>query len=505
MSDQYILALDQGTTSSRAILFGHRGEPVHSVSREFQQIYPRPGWVEHNPLEIWDSQRFAALEVIEESGIHPRQIAAIGITNQRETTVLWEKTTGNPVHNAIVWQCRRTAPLCTALQQDGFDREIQRRTGLVCDAYFSGTKIRWLLDNVQDLRKRAQRGEILFGTVDSWLLYNLTGGRVHATDVSNASRTMLYNIYERRWDAEILDRLQIPEEVLPTVFPSSHVFGMTSTGFLPGIEIPVAGMAGDQQAALFGQACFQPGMTKVTYGTGAFLLMNTGPEAISSRNGLLTTIGWGLGQEISYCLEGSVFIAGAAIQWLRDEMGLLSSAGESESVALSVPDNGGVYFVPALVGLGAPHWDMRARGIIIGLTRGSSKGHIVRATLEAMAFQTRDVIECMKADSKLSLRELRADGGAARNNLLLQFQSDILDTAVLRPKTVETTALGAAYLAGLGVGYWKDLEEIQTNWNLDKRFLPAMNLDQRARLCAGWDRAVERSKNWFLEEERMEP
>ena len=503
MSDQYVLALDQGTTSSRAILFDRNGEPRHTASRPLTQMYPRPGWVEHDPMEIWESQRLVAREVIQRGGIAPGQIAAIGITNQRETTILWERATGRPVHNAIVWQCRRTAPLCETLVREGFHEEIQRRTGLICDAYFSGTKVRWLLDQVPGLRNRAQRGEILFGTVDSWLLYGLTGGRVHATDFSNASRTMLYNIRERRWDPEILDHLGVPEEILPQVYPSCHLYGLAEKGVLEA-EIPICGVAGDQQAALFGQACFHAGMAKVTYGTGAFLLMNTGPVPVTSKNGLLTTIGWGLGDQVTYCLEGSVFIAGAAIQWLRDGLGLLSSSEESESLALSVQDNGGVYFVPALVGLGAPHWDMSARGLMIGLTRGTSRGHIVRAALEAVAYQTRDVIDCMREDSGIHLKELRVDGGAAQNSFLLQFQSDILGAHVVRPQSVETTALGAAYLAGLGVGYWKDVGEIQANWKQDKKFLPAMDPGQRQRLYAGWGRAVERSKGWSVEGERRQ-
>lgn len=499
MERKYILALDQGTTSSRAIIFDHSGGALHSVSKEFKQMYPKPGWVEHDPGEIWGSQKLVAQRVIEESNITPEQIAAIGITNQRETTILWEKTTGEPVYNAVVWQCRRTAPLCEELKKGGFAQEIQKKTGLICDAYFSGTKIRWLLDNVPELRKKAQKGEILFGTVDSWLLYRLTNGRVHGTDFSNASRTMLYNIYEKRWDSEILKELEIPVQILPLVFPSSYIYGETAPEIFSGVEIPIAGIAGDQQAALFGQACFYPGMAKVTYGTGSFLLMNTGQEAIPSQNRLVTTIAWGLGKDVTYCLEGSIFIAGAAIQWLRDELKLLSSAEESESIALSVTDNGGVYFVPALVGLGAPYWDMHARGLIIGLTRGSSRGHIVRAALESIAYQTKDVIECMKQDSKMVLQELRVDGGAAQNGLLVQFQSDILDSPVLKPRILETTALGAAYLAGLGVGYWKDFKEIESNWDLDKRYLPTMRLDERGKLYGGWKKAVERARNWTSE------
>lgn len=502
MQDRYILALDQGTTSSRAIIVGYNGEFIHSVSQEFKQIYPQPGWVEHDPNEIWQSQKAVAEQVIVESGIGPEQLAAIGITNQRETTILWEKATGLPVYNAIVWQCRRTTPICSALKEEGFDQEIHQRTGLICDAYFSATKIRWLLDHVPGLRSRARKGEIVFGTVDSWLLHKLTGGTVHATDETNASRTMLYNIYERQWDSKILNKLEIPEEILPQVSPSSHIFGTTAPGVLEaGLEIPISGIAGDQQAALFGHACFEPGMAKNTYGTGSFILMNTGQNAIASRNGLLTTVAWSLDKEVTYCLEGSIFIAGAAIQWLRDGLELLMSSDESESIALGVPDNGGVYFVPAFVGLGAPYWDMRARGTIIGLTRGSSKAHIVRAALESMAYQTKDVIDCMKEDSGIILKELRVDGGASNNSLLLQFQSDILSTPVLKPKVIETTALGAAYLAGLAVGYWKDLKAIQDHWDLDREYIPTMNSSERERLYRDWHRAVERARDWIAEEE----
>jgi glycerol kinase len=496
MAETYVLALDQGTTSSRAILFDRGANPVRSAAQEFQQIYPQPGWVEHDPAEIWNSQRLVAERVLAESGVRPGQVAAIGITNQRETTILWEKSTGNPVHNAIVWQCRRTSPLCLELERSGFGEEIRKRTGLVCDAYFSGTKVRWLLDNVPGLRRRAERGEILFGTVDSWLLYNLTGGQTHATDVSNASRTMLYNIHERRWDPVILDGLEIPPEILPTVCSCSRDFGGTARGLFSGVGIPIAGMAGDQQAALFGQACFHPGMVKVTYGTGAFLLMNTGARAIRSENGLLTTIAWDVGGTLSYALEGSVFIAGAAIQWLRDGLGLLSSSAESESLARGVPDNGGVYFVPAMVGLGAPYWDGDARGLIIGLSRGTSRAHLARAALEAMAYQVKDVLECMEADAALRIPELRADGGAAQNSWLLQFQADILGTPVLKPANVETTALGAAALAGLGVGYWRDLAEIESNWNQGRRHTPEMNPQETERLCRDWRRAVERARKW---------
>jgi glycerol kinase len=496
MAEKYVLSLDQGTTSSRTILYDGAGRPLGSAQEEFPQIFPRPGWVEHDPVAIWESQIATARKVLADSGIHPRQIAAIGITNQRETTIVWERRTGRPVHNAIVWQCRRTVPMCEALKEEGFEREIRARTGLVCDAYFSGTKVKWLLENVPELRARAEKGEVLFGTVDSWLLYNLTGGRVHATDASNASRTLLYNIHEHRWDSEILAKLGIPEAMLPQVFPSSHGFGVTTPHLFSGEEIPITGVAGDQQAALFGQACFRPGMAKVTFGTGAFLLMNTGPKAIPSSRGLVTSIAWALGSEWTYCLEGSVFIAGAAIQWLRDGLSILSSSAESEVLARSVEDNGGVYLVPAFVGLGAPHWDGNARGLIIGLTRGTHRGHLARAALESMAYQVRDVIDCMRADSGLPVEEIRADGGAAQNELLLQFQADILQARVLRPTHVETTAQGAAYLAGLGAGLWRSAEEIAGLWALDRQHEPTMELDTAERFYAEWRRAVERARHW---------
>jgi glycerol kinase len=496
MAGEFILSLDQGTTSSRAILYDAAGRAMGSAQKEFRQIYPQPGWVEHDPAEIWESQLDVAREAMARCGIGARDVAAVGIANQRETTILWERATGRPVHNAIVWQCRRTAPICDALKADGFQAEIRRRTGLVCDAYFSGTKVRWLLERVPGLRRRAERGEVLFGTVDSWLIYNLTGGGVHATDASNASRTLLYNIHERRWDPEILARLEIPQSMLPAVCPSSHPFGLTAPGVFPGAQIPIAGVAGDQQAALFGQACFLPGAAKATYGTGAFLLMNTGDRAVPSPSGLVTTVGWALGGAWTYCLEGSVFIAGAAIQWLRDGLGILSCSAESEALALGMPDNGGVYLVPAFVGLGAPHWDGNARGILVGLTRGTHRGHLARAALEAMAYQVRDVMDCMRSDSGIPPTELRVDGGAAQNGFLLQFQADVLQTAVLRPTSVETTAQGAAYLAGLGVGLWKSQEELASHWRLERRFDPSMPPQEAERLHKGWRRAVERSRGW---------
>ena len=494
-SPQYVLALDQGTTSSRAILFDHAGRTVASSGQEYPQIFPQPGWVEHDPEAIWTSQITCARHVLQQSGIRPAQIAAIGITNQRETTILWEKASGKPVMNAIVWQDRRTAPLCDALRAEGWEAPIRAKTGLVIDAYFSGTKVAWMLDNVPGLRERAERGEILFGTVDCWLLWQLTAGRVHATDYSNASRTMLFNIRHLAWDDEILARLRIPHAILPTVHPSSEVYGSTDEQLF-GVAIPVAGDAGDQQAATFGQACFAPGMAKNTYGTGSFLLLNTGEMPVPSRSGLLTTIGWGLGGKITYCLEGSIFITGAAVQWLRDGPGIIASAGETEALASSVSDTGGVYLVPAFVGLGAPYWDPYARGAIVGLTRGTGRAEIVRAALEAAAYQTRDVAHAMETDSGITLRELRVDGGMVANNWFMQFQADMLNTSVQRPVVAQTTALGAAYLAGLGVGFWSSLDDISRNWAMDRAFTPTMAAETRARLYRGWQRAVERARGW---------
>ncbi|HET8943492.1 MAG TPA: glycerol kinase GlpK [Dehalococcoidia bacterium] len=492
MSD-FVLALDQGTSSSRAILFDHSGRAVASAQQEFRQIYPQPGWVEHDAEEIWESQARVARDVLSEAGAGASNVAAIGITNQRETTVIWDRD-GKPISNAIVWQDRRTAAICEALRSAGREPEFRERTGLLLDPYFSGTKVKWLLDNVTDARARAERGELMFGTIDSWLLYRLCG--VHGTDYTNASRTLLYNIFEKRWDDGLLARLDVPSSLLPAVKPSSGIFGETS---LLGSPVPVAGVAGDQQAALFGQAAFEPGMAKNTYGTGAFLLLNVGDRRVHSSS-MLTTIAWGLpsgeGDAITYALEGSVFIAGAAIQWLRDEMRLIESAAESEAVAASVPDSNGVYVVPAFVGLGAPHWDPHARGGIFGLTRGANRAHIVRATLESIAYQTRDVVEAMQAEAGVTLSELRVDGGAAANNLLLQFQSDILGCEVVRPAVLETTALGAAYLAGLATGFWKDRSHVAGNWREDRRFTPQMNAARREELYAGWRRAVERTKSW---------
>jgi len=492
----HILALDQGTTSSRAILFNGEGEIVASQSREFRQIYPRPGWVEHDPLEIWESQLGVARKVLQKAGISPEEIAAIGITNQRETTVVWDRS-GKPVTHAIVWQCRRTTPFCNELKQEGWEQKIRSKTGLVTDAYFSGTKLKWVLDHVEGVRKRAEAGELLFGTIDSWLVYNLTGGAVHITDYTNASRTLLYNIHDLAWDEEILGRFNIPSSMLPAVKPSSAVYGMTTRGLL-GAEIPIAGIAGDQQAALFGQACFRPGIAKNTYGTGCFLLMNTGKKAVFSPSGLLTTIACGINGSVEYALEGSIFMAGASIQWLRDELHLLDTASDSEALAEQVPDTGGVYVVPAFVGLGAPYWDPYARGTIVGLTRGTNRNHLVRATLEAMAYQTCDVLRCIEADAGVTLEELRVDGGAATNNFLMQFQADILGRPVERPQVVETTALGAAYLAGLAVGFWKDRAEIAALWKKGKTFQPVMEEKRRKALYANWQRAVERSRGWAV-------
>jgi len=489
-----VLALDQGTSSSRAILFDEEARPVASQSREFPQIYPQAGWVEHNPEEIWSSQLEAAQAVLQQAGVQAREIAAVGITNQRETAVVWEKGSGRPLCNAIVWQCRRTAGLCEALKARGREPFIRERTGLVVDAYFSASKVQWMLDNVEGARARAERGELLFGTVDAWLIYRLTGGRVHATDPSNASRTMLYDIHRGRWDDDLLAEFAVPASMLPEVRPSSGVLGETEPGLL-GAAVPIAGVAGDQQAALFGQGCFREGMAKNTYGTGCFVLLNTGRRPVPSQR-LLTTVAWGLGGEPYYALEGSIFVAGAAVQWLRDGLRIVKDAAESEALASSVEDSGGVYLVPAFVGLGAPHWDMYARGAVLGITRGTTREHLVRATLESIAFQTRDVLEAMEAESGIAFPELRVDGGAARNNLLMQIQADVLDRPVLRPSVTETTALGAAYLAGLGVGLWKDTDQVARNWRLDRRFEPAMSEERRQELYDGWRRAVERSRGW---------
>jgi glycerol kinase len=492
---RYVLALDQGTTSSRAILFDAAGSVVATAQREFTQHYPQPGWVEHDAEEIWSTQLQVAKEALIRAGASWREVAAIGITNQRETTVVWDRLTGRPVAPAIVWQCRRTADFCRTLQQAGWEEPVRSKTGLVVDAYFSGTKVKWILDNTPGVRDRAARGEILFGTIDTWLLWKLSGGQVHATDYSNASRTMLFNIHELRWDEELLKELGVPAAMLPEVRPSSGLFGMTDPALFGG-AIPLAGVAGDQQAALFGQACFAPGMAKNTYGTGCFLLMNTGARPVTSTQGLLTTIAWGVGNQVEYALEGSVFIAGAAIQWLRDELGIIRTAAETEALAASLHDTGGVYLVPAFVGLGTPYWDAYARGTLVGLTRGTGRAHLVRAALEAIAYQTRDVLDAMLQDAALELQSLRVDGGAARNNFLLQFQADLLDRPVQRPANVETTATGAAYLAGLATGLWSSRDEISRRWQAEQTYQPAMGAIQQARLYSGWKRAVERSRNW---------
>lgn len=496
MQKQYILSLDQGTTSSRAILFDREGRIVKSVQREFTQIYPKAGWVEHDAMEIWGSQSGVLREALESTGIRPEEVAALGITNQRETTVVWDKHSGKPVYNAIVWQCRRTANLCDQLKQKGLDEYIRDVTGLVVDAYFSGTKIKWILDNVEGAKTKAEQGELLFGTIDTWLIWNLTRGKVHVTDYSNASRTMLFNIKELCWDDKILKELDIPRSMLPEVKASSEVYGYTDPKMLGGAEIPISGAAGDQQAASFGQALFQPGMAKNTYGTGCFMLMMTGEKIVPSQNGLLTTIAWGVDGKVEYALEGSIFIAGAAIQWLRDEMKLIHDAKDSEYFAQQVEDSNGVYVVPAFVGLGAPYWDMYARGSIVGLTRGAGRNHLIRATLESLAYQSRDVLEVMHADSGIELQALRVDGGASANNFLMQFQSDILGVAVERPQTIETTALGAAYLAGLAVGFWPDRQTIAEHWHMDRKFTPTMEEGTRATLYAGWKKAVKRAMKW---------
>jgi glycerol kinase len=507
VSGKYVLALDQGTTSSRAVLFGREGLPVAMAQEEFAQIFPRPGWVEHDPEDIWRSQINVVYAVLAKAGVSAGDLAAIGITNQRETTLVWERDTGRPVHNAIVWQCRRTAGTCEALQAQGLAETIRQKTGLVLDAYFSGTKAKWLLDEVPGLRERAERGEVLFGNVDSFLIWRLTGGKAHVTDYSNASRTMLFNLHTKDWDDEILAVLGIPRAMLPRVVASSGICGYSNAGLL-GAEVPIAGDAGDQQAALFGQAAYAPGMAKNTYGTGCFLLMNSGERAVESKSGLLTTVAWGLpgatvvagraarAPAVTYALEGSVFVAGAAIQWLRDGLGIIATAAESESLARQVPDAGGVYFVPAFVGLGAPYWDMYARGAMVGLTRGTTRAHIARAALEAICYQTRDVLQAMQADSGIVLTSLRVDGGASRNDLLMQLQADILGVPVVRPKVTETTALGAAFLAGLAVGFWRDEQELAALWQADRQFLPGMASEDRERMYEGWQRAVERSRGW---------
>jgi len=488
------MALDQGTTSSRAILFDRDGGVVAADQHEFPQHFPRPGWVEHDPEEIWQSQLRAARGALSRAGASGADVAAIGITNQRETALVWDRTSGAPIHRAIVWQSRQTAGLCDELRARGLEQEVRRRTGLVIDSYFSGTKIRFILDAVEGAQARAERGELAFGTVDSWLLHRLTRGRVHATEYSNASRTLIYNIVERAWDDLLLGELRLPRGLLPEVRDSSGLFGTTDPEWF-GVEIPIAGVAGDQQAALFGQGCFSAGRAKNTYGTGSFLLMNTGAEAVTSETGLLTTIGWGIGGDVEYALEGSIFVTGAAVQWLRDGLELIDTAAESEALAASVEDTGGVYLVPAFVGLGAPYWDERARGVLVGLTRGTSRAQLVRATLESIAYQTHDVVDCVRKDSGLELEALRVDGGASANDFLMQFQADVLGAPVERPAMLETTARGAAALAGLAVGFWTDREQLEGAGQLTV-FEPHMEAARREALYAGWKRAVERSRGW---------
>lgn len=488
--EKYILALDQGTTSCRAVLYDRQGQIAGSRAKEFRQVYPKPGWVEHDPVEIWECQLGVMRDLLKEKSISAEQIEAVGITNQRETVVVWEKATGRPVTNAIVWQCRRTASICEELKQRGLADMIHKKTGLVIDAYFSGTKLKWILDESPGLRQRAYNGEILAGTIDTWLIWNLTGGTSHVTDYSNASRTMLYNIRDLCWDEDLLRILDIPAAILPQVKPSSCLLGVLDPSIL-GVEIPITGTAGDQQAALFGQACFNRGDVKNTYGTGCFLLMNTGGDIVYSSHGLLTTIAWGLGGTVEYALEGSVFVAGAAVQWLRDELKLVRTAAETETAALSVGDTNGVYMVPAFVGLGAPHWDMYAQGAFFGLTRGTNRCHLIRAALESIAYQSRDVLSVMEKDSGISFMQLKVDGGASANNFLMQFQSDILDTEVIRPENIETTSMGAAFLAGLETGFWKDKDDVRSIWKADRVFKPEMPNDVRMKKLEGWKRAVE--------------
>ncbi|MBI9015285.1 MAG: glycerol kinase GlpK [Clostridiales bacterium] len=496
MSKKYVLSFDQGTTSSRAILFDHQGQIVEVAQKEFTQIFPKPGWVEHDPMAIWGSQSGVAREVLETAGVRPDEIAAIGITNQRETTVVWDKMTGKPIYNAIVWQCRRTAEIVDELKKAGLEDYVKETTGLVLDAYFSGTKVKWILDNVKGAREKAEKGELLFGTIDTWVIWNLTRGKVHVTDYTNASRTMMFNIRTLQWDDEMLEILNIPKSMLPEVKPSSCVYGTTDENTFGGARIPIAGIAGDQQAALFGQTCFEAGDVKNTYGTGCFMLMNTGEKIIRSKNGLLTTIAWGLDGKVTYALEGSIFIGGASIQWLRDEMRLITDADDSEYFANKVEDTNGVYVVPAFAGLGAPYWDMYARGAIVGLTRGANKNHLIRATLESIAYQSRDVMEAMTSDAEMPLNTIRVDGGAVVNNFLMQFQADIIGKQVIRPKVTETTALGAAYLAGLSVGFWSTLEEIKSNDEVGRVFNPQMIEEEKEKRYKKWHKAVKRAMAW---------
>ena len=498
---KYIMALDAGTTSNRCILFDEKGEICSIAQKEFTQYFPKPGWVEHDANEIWSSQLGVAVEAMAKLGIGADDIAAIGITNQRETTIVWDKSTGEPVYNAIVWQCRRTSEYCDTLKDKGLTDKFREKTGLIIDAYFSGTKLKWILDNVDGVRERAEKGELLFGTVETWLIWKLTKGKAHVTDYSNASRTLLFNIKDLTWDKEILEELNIPESMLPEPKPSSCVYGYSDASFF-GKEIPIAGAAGDQQAALFGQTCFNPGEAKNTYGTGCFMLMNTGETPVYSKNGLVTTIAWGLDGKVNYALEGSIFVAGASIQWLRDELRIIESAADSEYMAKKVKDTNGCYVVPAFTGLGAPYWDQYARGTIVGLSRGINKYHIIRATLESIGYQVNDVLHAMKADSGIDLAALKVDGGASANDFLMQFQSDIINAPVKRPSCVETTAMGAAYLAGLAVGYWNSKEDVIKNWAVDKIFSPIMGEDERERKIKGWNKAVKYSFGWAKEEDK---
>lgn len=500
MQKKYIMAFDQGTTSTRAILFDREGKIVKMATKPLNQYYPQPGWVEHDAMEIWGAQMGVAREALESAGVSTAEIAAIGITNQRETTVVWDKSTGKPIHNAIVWQCRRTAGYCDQLIEAGRSAAIREKTGLVVDAYFSGTKLAWLLDQVPGARIKAEAGELLFGTIDTWLIWNMTRGQVHVTDYSNASRTMLFNINTLEWDAELLEWLRIPAAMLPSVRPTSEVYGHTDEHTFGGALIPIASAAGDQQAALFGQACFEPGMAKNTYGTGCFMLLQTGTKPVFSDHGLLTTIAWGIDGQVFYALEGSIFMGGALVQWLRDEMQMIVEAQDSAYFAGKVPDTQGVYLVPAFAGLGAPYWDMYARGTIVGLTRGAGRNHIIRATLEAIAYQTRDVLEAMQADAKIALNTLKVDGGATSNDFLMQFQADLLGVGVERPQVRETTALGAAYLAGLAVGFWTSQEDVKDNWLLDCRFDSKQSSEWRDKAYSGWQKAVNRSREWISHE-----
>ena len=497
---KYIMALDAGTTSNRCILFNKKGQIISVAQKEFTQYFPKPGWVEHDANEIWSSQLGVAVEAMAKIDATANDIVAIGITNQRETTIVWDKNTGEPIYNAIVWQCRRTSQYCDKLKEKGLTEKFREKTGLIVDAYFSGTKLKWILDNVEGAREKAENGDLLFGTVETWLIWKLTKGKVHVTDYSNASRTLLFNIKELKWDDEILAELNIPKCILPEVKQSSEIYGYCDHSFLGG-EIPISGAAGDQQAALFGQTCFNAGEAKNTFGTGCFMLMNTGETPVYSENGLVTTIAWGLDGKVNYALEGSIFVAGAAIQWLRDELRIIESAADSEHMANMVEDTNGCYVVPAFTGLGAPHWDQYARGAIVGLTRGVNKYHIVRATLESLAFQVNDVLEAMKVDSKIELESLKVDGGASQNNLLMQMQSDIINAPVKRPRCVETTAMGAAYLAGLAVGYWKSKEEVIKNWEIDKVFTPQICEENRTKKIKGWHKAVGCSYGWAKEDE----